>query len=65
MKPKYYFIIGFDTLKEIDTWKRIQDVCKLCSFIVVNRDNAIEEMNYEIEKKRINYNGGYSCCRYP
>ena len=54
-ETKIYFIIGYDTLKEIDTWKRINEVCKLCSFIVVNRNNANSEMNYEIEKKSDKY----------
>jgi nicotinate-nucleotide adenylyltransferase len=56
-ETKIYFIIGFDTLKDIDTWKRIDDVCKLCSFIVVNRNNISKEMSNEIEKKK----GKYKC----
>jgi nicotinate-nucleotide adenylyltransferase len=52
----FNFIIGYDTLKEIDTWKKIHEVCKLCTFIVVNRNNEYSEMLLEIEKKKERYN---------
>jgi nicotinate-nucleotide adenylyltransferase len=52
---KFYFIIGFDTLKEIDTWRRIEDICSLCSFIVVNRSNDYNEMFDLIMKKKEKY----------
>lgn len=52
-----YFIVGFDTLKEMDSWKRVDDVFKMCSFIVVNRGNPPVEMHMEIEKKKAKYNG--------
>ena len=47
---EFYFIIGFDTLKELDTWKNINEICKLCKFIVVNRNNDKNEMQQEILK---------------
>lgn len=53
---KINFIIGYDTLKEIDSWKKINEVCKLCSFIVVNRNNDYTEMKSEIENKQNKYN---------
>jgi nicotinate-nucleotide adenylyltransferase len=52
----FHFIIGYDTLKEIGTWKNIEELCKLCSFIVVNRNNKNEEMQDEIQKKIKGYN---------
>lgn len=52
---KFNFIIGYDILKEIDTWKKINEVCKLCSFTVVNRNNNYSEMTHEIEDKRAKY----------
>ncbi|MCX7694391.1 MAG: nicotinate-nucleotide adenylyltransferase [Caloramator sp.] len=36
---KFYFIIGFDTLKELHTWKQIEEIYKYCSFVVVNRNS--------------------------
>lgn len=48
---KFYFIIGFDTLKEIGTWKDIQRICQLCSFVVVNRNSTEEEVEAEVKLK--------------
>jgi nicotinate-nucleotide adenylyltransferase len=47
---EFYFIIGFDTLKELGTWKNINEICKLCKFIVVNRNNDKNEMQQEALK---------------
>jgi nicotinate-nucleotide adenylyltransferase len=49
---QFYFIIGFDTLKEIDTWKKVKDVCGMTSFIVVNRGNSSNEIEQEIIAKK-------------
>lgn len=50
-----YFIIGYDTLKELYTWKSIEDVCRLCSFVVVNRSSNKDDMNKEIFKIKKKY----------
>ena len=34
---KFYFIIGEDSLETLPKWKRIEDLLKLVSFVVVNR----------------------------
>lgn len=52
---EFYFIIGFDTLKEIDTWKKAQDVCDMTNFIVVNRGNSSNEIEEEIIMKEKKY----------
>lgn len=62
---KIYFIIGYDTLKEMDTWRKISEVCKLCSFIVVNRNNDYNEMNEEIEKKKNKYDAHIHVVEIP
>lgn len=35
--PKLYFIVGGDAIQEIDTWKDIAELKKMCSFVSVNR----------------------------
>jgi nicotinate-nucleotide adenylyltransferase len=62
---RFYFIIGFDTLRDIDTWKRVEEVFNIASFIVVNRGNYIFEMNSELEDKRIKYNANISVVNIP
>ncbi|TDT61215.1 nicotinate-nucleotide adenylyltransferase [Fonticella tunisiensis] len=47
----FYFIVGYDTLRDMDSWKRIDDVFKLSSFVVVNRGNDYTDMKKEIDKK--------------
>lgn len=62
---KLYFIIGFDTLKELDTWYRIQEVCKMTDFIVVNRGNTTEEIEEEIQNREKRYNCKFSIVTIP
>lgn len=52
---QFYFIIGFDTLMEIDTWKNVNDVCNMTRFIVVNRGNTSKEIEEEISEKEKKY----------
>lgn len=54
-ETQFYFIIGFDTLKEIDTWKKVNDVCNMTNFIVVNRGNTTKEIKEEILFKEKKY----------
>lgn len=60
-----YFIVGFDTLKEMDSWKRVQDVFKMCSFVVVNRGNLLVEMQKEIDDKKLKYGGAIEVVNIP
>jgi nicotinate-nucleotide adenylyltransferase len=55
-ETEFYFIIGFDTLKEISTWKRVYEVCNMTEFIVVNRGNSLKEIKDEflIKEKKFN-----------
>jgi nicotinate-nucleotide adenylyltransferase len=62
---EFYFIIGFDTLKELDTWKKINEVFIMCRFVVVNRDNNEFEMNEEIKAKKAHYGADIDIVRIP
>lgn len=62
---KMYFIIGFDTLKELDTWYRIQEVCKMTEFIVVNRGNTTWELEEEILIRERRYNCKFTIVKIP
>lgn len=62
---QFYFIIGFDTLKEIDTWKNINAVCSLTNFIVVNRGNNSKEISEEILIKEKKYGQKFILVEIP
>lgn len=62
---KLFFIIGFDTLKDLDSWRRINDVCKMVSFIVVNRGNSTSEVIEEIEDKKKKYSADITLVDIP
>ena len=64
-ETQFYFIIGFDTLKEIDTWKRFCDVCSMTKFIVVNRGNTCSEIEEEILIKEKKYGSNFSLVEIP
>lgn len=36
-KTKWYFLTGVDCLMDIENWNRVEDIFKLCQFIVFNR----------------------------
>ena len=39
-KDTYYFILGLDAFREIDTWKDFQQLFLLCNFIVTSRPGS-------------------------
>jgi nicotinate-nucleotide adenylyltransferase len=61
----FYFIIGFDTLKDIDSWKKIDEVFKISKFIVVNRGNLRSEMEDEINDKKLKYEADIKLVTIP
>lgn len=61
----FYFIIGFDTLKEIDTWKNVNAVCSMTNFIVVNRGNNSKEIREEILIKEKRYGKKFFLVEIP
>lgn len=52
-----HFIIGFDTLKELHTWKNIQGIFDIVSFVVVNRGNEACEIRRLIDDRIRTYGG--------
>lgn len=53
---QFFFIIGFDTLKELSSWKSIDQLGSLCEFAVVNRSNSTEELRAEFTEKSGKFN---------
>ncbi len=69
-EARLFFIVGGDAIKQLDTWKDIDTLKKLCSFVSVNRPgyprgdaklkyhavtmNGIEMSSTEIRKRIIN-----------
>lgn len=64
-ETNFYFIIGFDTLQDLDTWKKVNEVCKMTSFIVVNRGNTSKEIEEEILLKEKKYGCKFSLVNIP
>ena len=62
---EFYFIIGFDTLVTLNTWRNSKDVFKLCKFVVANRMNNLEDMEREIRKKEELYNADIYSVNIP
>lgn len=53
----YYYIIGSDTLFDLETWKDLQNVFKLTDFICVRRDNtSLSAITEEIKRLNKAYN---------
>lgn len=52
---QWHFLTGVDCLMELETWKNLRDIMKICKFIVFNRPgynkNEIMERKYILEKK--------------
>lgn len=49
------FIIGYDSLTEMDGWKNVEKLFGLCEFVVVTRENTVEEVMNEINDKHTKY----------
>lgn len=62
LKDKYpedelYFIFGSDILFELDKWKRIEELSRLCKFILLDRHSKEEQEIYKrIEELESSYN---------
>ncbi|NMW85582.1 nicotinate-nucleotide adenylyltransferase [Peptoniphilus sp. AGMB00490] len=57
-EEKLYFLIGLDTLFELKTWKKIEELSKEIEFVVALRPKYIdiEEINRELKFLQENYN---------
>lgn len=62
LKDKYpedelYFIFGSDILFELDKWKRIEELSRLCKFVLLDRYSKEEQEIYKrIEELKSSYN---------
>ena len=36
-KAEFFFVTGSDSLRELDRWKNLEEILKLCKFVVVER----------------------------
>ncbi|MBU1045177.1 MAG: nicotinate-nucleotide adenylyltransferase [Candidatus Omnitrophica bacterium] len=64
IKKKYtqsdlFFIIGSDSVPELKTWRLIDEIFKLCSFVVAKRPNSLRFDNADLPESAIILNGVY------
>lgn len=48
---EFYFIVGADSLFQLQNWKDPQTICRLCTIVAANRDN--------VEKEKLNQQADY------
>jgi nicotinate-nucleotide adenylyltransferase len=62
---EFYFIIGSDTLFELESWKNIEEVFRLTYFICMKRPgNSFIEIMMEIERLNSIYSGKIKLSNY-
>lgn len=62
----FYFIIGADSLFQIETWKKPEEIMKLAKFIVASRYGLSNEaMNQQIEYLNHTYNTNIERIKMP
>lgn len=59
------FIVGFDTLKDMVTWKNIKNVIELADFIVVNRGGLENHFEKIIQENSILAMGNFIMVKIP
>ena len=56
-EDELFFIIGYDILFDLPKWKKIKELSKICSFIVMNRDtDRNKELKSIVDKLIEKYN---------
>ena len=45
---QFYYLIGADTVHQLHTWRRIEDIIRLCSFLVMMRPGEDEESTLRV-----------------
>jgi nicotinate-nucleotide adenylyltransferase len=58
-QAELFFIIGSDTVPELKTWRLINEIFKLCCFIVAKRPDFTEFDNSELPEGALILNGVY------
>lgn len=59
------FIVGYDTLLDMENWHRIKDVVKLASFVVVNRNIEDESVLDYAKNFSMKYGGNIKFVKIP
>ncbi|EYE88477.1 hypothetical protein Q428_07795 [Fervidicella metallireducens AeB] len=59
------FIVGFDALKDMVTWKNIKEVFKLADFVVVNRGGLENHFEEIIQENSILSLGNFEMIKIP
>ncbi len=57
-RAELYFIIGTDTLMQLKSWHRWEEVLRLCTFLVCPRTTAYRPEEINAERKRLTALGG-------
>lgn len=57
-KADLFYVIGADTLMQLHTWYRSDDVLSLCSFLICPRPDGSEPSDFSNELKRLSSMGG-------
>lgn len=57
---EYYFIIGADSLYNLDTWMEPSRICQACTMVVATRNHTpMTELNCEMEKMSTKFGGRF------
>ncbi|MEF9953022.1 MAG: nicotinate-nucleotide adenylyltransferase [Clostridium sp.] len=59
------FIIGYDTLLDIESWYRVEDTLGLARFVVVNRDEKHSVIQESIDSIKSRYGGNFTKVTIP
>ncbi len=62
---EFYFIVGTDTLLQLHTWKYIDELMELCSFLAALRPHYDENLNEVIRELSEQYQGKIYCLHTP
>lgn len=49
-QTEIFFIIGADSLYSFDKWYRFEDILKMCTLLVINRESSLEKLKIKSEK---------------
>ncbi len=58
-KTKFFFIIGTDSFRGLRSWKRVDEIRKLTSFIVVNREGHAPAGRFSVNMPGIDVSSSY------
>lgn len=63
---EFYFIIGGDSLRDFDTWRKPERICRIAHLLVAKRDHIEqEELSLRMEKLTAMFHGHFSLLDVP